>query len=405
MLPTEWSRRANAAGVPMTRGLSAARFASTALFALAPGFAVGGALGFAVLLVVAGLLSIRPSIVLVAWKKRPVVIGLLLAFTAWTVFSAAWSPYEALEQGLKVALLVPVGLMFAATATADADIRRLTAAGGLATVIVLIVLLAIEAGMGLPLNRAAQPDIDPGQLVRNVGRGAAFLVVVVWGAVAGLLAIGGGARFAIAAMVLAATASISLQFDQLANAVAFAAGLAALVFAFVLPRFSVLLVSGGLALWVLIAPFATPLILSNQRLVDALPLSWAARAGIWDYVCARILEQPLIGHGLEASRAVEDRIQVRELDMRGIPMHPHSASLQIWYETGAIGAFLAAAALLLGGRWLARAYGDDRASAAAAAGTIAAVGVIANVSFGAWAEWWIATMFIAAAVTGSVKAR
>jgi O-antigen ligase len=389
----------------MKRVFSAARFASAALFALAPGFAVGGALGFAVLVLVAGLLSIRPSLVLAAWKKRPVVIGLLLAFTAWAVLCAAWSPYQAVEQGLKVALLVPVGLMFAAAATADADMRRLTAAGGLATVIVLIVLLAIEAGMDMPFNRAAQPDIDPGQLIRNVGRGAAFLVVVAWGAVASLFAVGGGARFGAAALVLAATAAISLQFDQFANAVAFAAGLAAFMFAFALPRFGVLVVTGGLALWALIAPFATPLILSNQRLVDALPLSWAARAGIWDFVCARILEQPLIGHGLEASRAVEDRIQVRELDMRGIPMHPHSASLQIWYETGAIGAVLAATALLLGGSWLARAYGGDRTSAAAAAGTIAAAGVIANVSFGAWAEWWIATMFIAAAIVGSVKAR
>jgi O-antigen ligase len=389
----------------MKRGFGTADFASAALFALAPGFAVGGALGFAVLLVVAGLLSIRPSIALAAWKKRPVVIGLLFAFTAWAVVSAAWSPYPGLEQGLKVALLVPVGLMFAAVATADADRRRLTTAGGLATVIVLIVLLAIEARWDLVFNRAAQPDIDPGQLIRNVGRGAAFLVVIVWGAVAGLLAIGGGARVAVAAIVLAATAAISLQFEQLANAVAFAAGFAAFVFAFALPRLGVHAVTGGLALWVLVAPFATPLILSNQRLVDALPLSWAARAGIWEYTCARILEQPWIGHGLEASRAVEDRIQVRELNMRGIPMHPHSASLQIWYETGAIGALLAAAALLLGGRWLARTYGEDRANAAAAAATIAAVGLIANVSFGAWAEWWIATMFIAAAIVGSVRVR
>lgn len=405
MLLTEWSPHANAMGGPMKRAFSVSRFASAALFALAPGFAVGGALGFAVLLLVAGLLSTRPSLVTAAWKKQPVVIGLLVAFTAWAVLSAAWSPYDAVEQGLKVALLVPVGLMFASAATADADARRLTAAGGLATVIVLIVLLAIEAVMAMPFNRAAQPEIDPSQLIRNVGRGAAFLVVLAFGAVASLLAVGGGARLAAAAVVLAATAAISLQFDQLANAVAFAAGLAAFLFAFALPRLGALLVPGGLAFWLLVAPFATPLILSNQRLVDALPLSWAARAGIWNYVCTRILEQPLFGRGLEASRVVEDRIQVRELDMRGIPVHPHSASLQIWYETGAIGALLAAAALLLGGRWLARAYADDRASAAAAAGTIAAVGVIANVSFGAWAEWWLATLFIAAAVVGSVKAR
>jgi exopolysaccharide production protein ExoQ len=389
----------------MKSRLSAARAASAGLFALAPAFAVGGALGFAVLLCVAGALSLQPSLVRAVWKKQPVVIGLLFALTVWATLSTAWSPYPAIEQALKVGLLVPLGLMFASASTADASMRRLTAAGGVATVVVLIVLLAIEAGLDMPFNRVAQPDIDPGQLLRNVGRGAAFLVVLVWGAVGSLAAIGGGARLGAAAAILAATAAISLQFDQLANAVAFVVGLAAFAFAFAAPRLGVLVVTSGLALWVLIAPFATPLILSNQRLVDALPLSWASRAGIWDYVCARILEQPWIGHGLEASRTVEERIQVRDLDMRGIPMHPHSASLQIWFETGVIGAILAAAALLLGGRWLARAYSGDRTTAAAAAATMAAAGVIANVSFGAWAEWWIATMFIAAAVVASIRVR
>ena len=229
--------------------------------------------------------------------------------------------------------------------------------------------------------------------------------MIVWGGVGGLVALGGSARIGAAGAILAATAVVSVQFDQLANAVAFAAGLAGFALAFAAPRVGVRAVAGLVAFWVLIAPFATPLILSNQRFVDALPTSWVARGGIWNYVCARVLEQPWIGHGLEASRAVEDRIQVRGVEMSAIPNHPHSASLQIWFETGAIGAVLAAAALLFAGRWWARTYGDDRAASGAAAATIAAVGVIANVSFGAWAEWWIATMFIAAAIVGSVRAR
>jgi len=193
-----------------------------------------------------------------------------------------------------------------------------------------------------------------------------------------------------------------LPFGLWANLVAFVIALIVFAVAFGAPRFALLSVSGGLSLWMLAAPFATPLILANQRLVDALPLSWAARVGIWDYVCARILEQPWIGHGLDASRAVTDRIQVRELDMRGIPLHPHSASLQIWYETGAVGAALAAAALLAGGWTLSRVFADNRPAAAGAAATMAALGVIANVSFGIWQEWWLATMFIAAALVAAL---
>ena len=60
--------------------------------------------------------------------------------------------------------------------------------------------------------------------------------------------------------------------------------------------------------------------------------------------------------------------------MRGIPLHPHSGSLQIWYETGAVGAVLAALALLAGGWALARAFKDNRLGAAAAAASLATLG-------------------------------
>jgi uncharacterized membrane protein YccF (DUF307 family) len=33
---------------------------------------------------------------------------------------------------------------------------------------------------------------------------------------------------------------------------------------------------------------------------------------------------------------------------------------------------------------------------------LATAGVIANVSFSVWAEWWIATLFIAAGVVGAI---
>ncbi|MES1203914.1 MAG: hypothetical protein ABUS57_20950, partial [Pseudomonadota bacterium] len=88
----------------------------------------------------------------------------------------------------------------------------------------------------------------------------------------------------------------------------------------------------------------------------------------------------------------------RNLHFSLIPLHPHDASLQIWLETGAIGAGLGALALILGGVALARALRFDRVAAAGACGAIASIGLIANVSYGAWQEWWIATAFAAAAL-------
>ncbi|MGE0829931.1 MAG: hypothetical protein AB7O04_11335, partial [Hyphomonadaceae bacterium] len=67
-------------------------------------------------------------------------------------------------------------------------------------------------------------------------------------------------------------------------------------------------------------------------------------------------------------------------------------------ELGAIGAGLAALALAWGGFAASRAFGRDPYSAAAFCGALAAGGVIANVSYGAWQEWWITTLFIGAAL-------
>lgn len=379
-----------------------AAFACAALFCLLPAAAAGGALALPLILCLAGLLSLRPSLIGQVLENKSLTHGLLIVFTAWAAASTLWSPWPKHDQAFKLLALVPLGLLFAGAAGAESG-RALTRAGGLAACIVLAALLGIEAIWEMPINRAAQPDTELGDLGRNLARGSIVLLAMIWAVAASQLQAGGFWRRLAAWAVIIVGGVLMAAFDQAAAVVAFGVGLAAFALAFAAPRFAILSVTTGLAVWMAAAPFVTPLVLANQRLIDALPLSWAARVGIWDYVCARILEQPLIGHGLEASRAVTDRISVRELDMRGVPVHPHSASLQIWFETGAVGAGLAAAALLAGGFALARGLRNDPPAAAAAAGTIAALGFIANVSFSAWAEWWIATLFIAAALVAAVR--
>jgi O-antigen ligase len=266
----------------------------------------------------------------------------------------------------------------------------------------MIPALATEAVWQMPINRAFQPDTPLGELGRNLSRAGTYLLAISWAVAGGLLATRWRFRWPLAGALLLASGALTLPFGQFADVVAFGLGLLVFAAAFALPRLMLLLTSGALALWMLIAPLATPLLIANQRLIDALPLSWAARVGIWRYVCGRILEQPWIGHGLDASRAVTDRIQVRALNMRAVPLHPHSASLQIWFETGAVGAVLAAATLIAGGIALSRLCADNRPAAAAAAATLASLGLVANVSFGIWQEWWLATMFVAAALTAAI---
>jgi O-antigen ligase len=193
-------------------------------------------------------------------------------------------------------------------------------------------------------------------------------------------------------VVLAVSGFISIQFGQFANTLGFAAGLAAFLAACAVPRVMLVAIPAGLLLWLLAAPFATPLLASAID-AQALPYSWNARVEIWSYVCERIFEQPWIGHGLDAAR----------VHLPEVPVHPHSVSLQIWFELGLVGVLLAAVSLVAGARELARRFADNRPAAAAAAGALAAIGVVANLSFNLWAEWWLATMFVAAGMVGALR--
>ncbi|MBK8545645.1 MAG: O-antigen ligase family protein [Caulobacteraceae bacterium] len=145
-----------------------------------------------------------------------------------------------------------------------------------------------------------------------------------------------------AALIMIAGATLSLQFDQLVTAIGF--GISGLVFALALfaRQFAIRATSFGLSVWMLAAPFVTPLLVASPQLVESVPLSWAHRIAIWRYTCARIMEQPWIGHGIDSGRMPTDMLAIRRLTTRGIPVHPHSASLQVWHDLGLVGALLAA---------------------------------------------------------------
>lgn len=375
-------------------------FARAAFFALLPAVAVGGAMGLPLLLSLGGVASFRFSLLRQVLEKTPLAIWLLLCFTAWTTASALWSPNAGSLQWLKFAILVLLGLVFAAAAR---NPRALTLSGAQAALLVIAPLLAVEILFGMPLNRAGQPDTDLFELSRNLSRATSVLTTVTWAAAAGLLALGGAIRVVCAIGTLAITgAVVAIQPEQTANWLGYGVGLTAFAFALIAPRFALIAVTGGLAAWVLAAPFVTPLALGDPALLDTLPYSWAARIGIWDFVCAEIMKAPLIGHGIDAARLVEQTMVIQGVESSAVPAHPHSASLQIWFETGAVGAALAAAALIVGGWTLAHKLRGQRAALAGVAAAFASLGLSANLSYSLWQEWWTATLLLAGALLVAV---
>ncbi|MBI3439322.1 MAG: O-antigen ligase family protein [Proteobacteria bacterium] len=391
----------------MSRQFDLGAVARTLMFVLLPWLCTVAILGVAAFVSVAGALSVRLSRVRQALEKRSLALLLLLAFAAWAAVSSLWSNYPDHIQALKLWLTLLGGLLFADAASKTQKDRKLTNSTGTASFVVLAILLGIEALWSRPFNHALHPTLDIGTLDKTTGRATSVLIGMTWASAAGCVG-WGPSRLRVMGMValLALGGALSLQFNQIANAVAFGIGLIAFALALIAPRLAIMGASGGLASWVLAAPFVTPLLFTDQRVVDALPMSGAARVVIWRYVSGRIPEKFWFGHGLDASRTAPQMLPVRaDYSVAAIPLHPHSASMQIWFELGAVGALLAAAALLVGGWSLAQRSRGDRFSAAAAAATIASLGVIANLSYGIWQEWWDATMLLAAALVASAAPR
>jgi O-antigen ligase len=141
-----------------------------------------------------------------------------------------------------------------------------------------------------------------------------------------------------------------------------------------------------------------------------LPYSSHHRLTIWEFVAERIAERPILGWGMDSSRAIpgaeDERIVFLEIPRgsgnrvrvpeQNLPLHPHNAVLQWWLELGAVGALLFAALLIrLTGSALAATGGT---APRICVGALLLGGcAISTVSFGFWQSWWQCTLWFLAA--------
>ena len=159
-------------------------------------------------------------------------------------------------------------------------------------------------------------------------------------------------------------------------------------------RAFLILLAAVLALGQLSMPTLLEQVPNWERLIQALlkaPTSVVHRWKIWEFVTARIAEHPVVGWGLDASRAIPGAGR-KVFGEYGeiLPLHPHSGFLQIWLELGAVGA-VAAAVFVASAPFLLRRAAGDWPTTAIFTGTFAAYMVVGQLSYGIWQNWWIAT--------------
>jgi len=112
-------------------------------------------------------------------------------------------------------------------------------------------------------------------------------------------------------------------------------------------------------------------------------------------VVQKIDEKPILGWGLDSSRAIPGGRDLSDAYGERLSLHPHNAALQLRLELGLPGLLLALALLL----WIVWVPGRDPKRGPMVLGVTTAATTIALMSYGIWQSWWIAALCLAAALT------
>lgn len=406
---------------------SFAPFLATA-FVVWPVMAYMGAQGFTGSVAVAALLALAYV------RVRQIEIYALagLAFAVWVVASTFWAPEakDFLTGDLlagSFSLDMP-GIRFGLTALAGLGV--LVAIGrtrpdGAGISLTVIAGVAIVQFVGVVVTALFMPQIlealapfsdpvteMPQNLMRNANSFAIllpFLLVWLW--------FRGTAEYwpfmAMAVGILAVGAFMQTGTQS----ALFGAGLMLICMGIVkvMPKNGFKLIFTSLAFYIVAAPALVGWGVAQLRMAGVpLPKSFFSRTYSWELVGTKMTEAPIIGHGPEASQTWRDTFGdhpawLNEAAARYgdayawevypvIPIHPHNMPLQIWAETGMIGALLAAAFLFLVG-W--RIKPPEQWSPIARYGGAGLIGVcvaIASFAYSMWNEAFWASVILAAAI-------
>ncbi len=348
----------------------------------------------------------------------------MLAMLAWAGIAGVWAAVPDLVGSRlpKLVFITAVGLLLVVGTLALERGQRDRIGAALCFGIALaLAVMAIDAYGNGALRKAIRDD--PAYYgMAALNRGATVIALVIWPALAWLWQrardSGRGILRGAAALLVVGLIGVLLLLESNSAGVAFAVGTAVFVAVTVARG----LVTRGLALVVALGTMAAPL-LPITLLSPNVAYEWASQVSstavhriyIWRFVSDRILERRFTGWGLDASRSIPGAdTYITQFDlalpfqtygrMQALPLHPHNAPLQIWLELGLPGAVLFA--LLCGGLLLgvARGLPDRLAAAAAAAGILVAV-ALSSFSYGIWQTWWLAALWLTAAMTAGLLAR
>lgn len=373
------------------------------VFVLWPIVALMGGLAFAPLTGVAALTTVPISVPRIRIRFYMIALA---AFFAYAAASVIWSPrpialidigeLSVRSEVLRVGLLFVAGgaLLAAARTLTDADRRRVSriATGALLVQLVIVVVLTVFERQAIEFFYGNRPD-DEG--VQNISRNSLILVAAVPFLILSLVESGRRIVATTIGVIIVAIVAAVLTVREVD------AGILAMVLALIfygIVRFfrgsGFRIIGGLIALAIMTAPFVFQMIAAGANAATATN-SIQYRQAIWQRVLEIMWEKPIFGAGVGMLRTHRERITEGVFaNQFYVPNHPHNMLLQLWVETGLVGAIVMSSVVILAAFRLPRP--DALGPAAPRIAAIVGVAMASWVSFDLWNEWWWAVLSLLA---------
>lgn len=366
-----------------------------------------GGLGVALLVFILGILGLILAQKTNQFKITKVQIS-LIAFLTWLCVTALWSPYkpdDLLTNYIKLFLMVIIfywsrPLFEYAGRRRPRRLQHLLMAMLFFTVGILIIDLLSDYGLTLLFNSAEDFNDKIFKIIdAEMNLGHSITILVLLAAPAALLM---RARLPnkisrpIMTLFLALVAYAAWLNGLAVGLLGLGGVIAAAVLGYIYPRRMPHILLGLAIAVIMLAPllayFASHYVTTAP---ESLPQSWNHRLRMWGYCWQVIADHPLRGAGFDASRTFSETYIAKDgREITTVSLHPHNAGVQIWTETGLIGAVLASAIISTLFKPISD-FIESRGHAGAVSGIIIAVIIISSLTYGAWQFWWWACVFFA----------
>ncbi|MDG1666199.1 MAG: O-antigen ligase family protein [Hellea sp.] len=382
---------------------------------LTPIIAHAGGLGFVPLVFLMGL----AGLVFCLLSRRYIftrVQQALIVFTSYLCLSANWSPYEPdifitnynKLLIMSIALYWSVYLFDLVSKKNSKKLISLILIMSLLEVIVLFLDIKTQYSITMAIETLYTSEDRLYRLVQtemNLGHAIIFLVLLLSPILVFIFS-----RYSKYISLTLSVIIVSLIiFASILNHLAIGtfsviAVLLSMGLGYIYPRFAPRFFIFISILTIILAPVLAyfSFLITEPGLTD-LPMSWDHRFRMWGYCWNIISEHPFVGAGFDASRTFNDSFIAKDgRNLSLLSLHPHNLGVQIWTETGLVGAVLASILLLSLIKPLKKITNNSKSSSAYS-GVIVASLTISSLTIGAWQLWWWSAVFLALGITKLVN--